>query len=141
MGNVHTGHDDNRVLTANLIENNLFRCLETEKSLTSITKSNMKRFSKRNFQKCRIFLLSLQEILNLVRRDFFSALGGLEKYRPGHVQQQSFLNSINIIMEMTSSSDSKRLHISKKYENKVMMTQVIKTQGMRIPKVETFILY
>ena len=87
------------------------------------------------------FLLSLQEILDLVRRDFFSALSELEKYRPGHVQRQSFLNSINLIMEMTSSSDSKRRYISKKYENRVMMTQVIKTQGMRIPKVQTFILY
>ena len=87
------------------------------------------------------FLLSLQEILDLVRRDFFSALSELEKYRPGHVQRQSFLNSINLIMETTSSSDSKRLYISKKYENRVMMTQVIKTQGMRVPKVQTFILY
>ena len=43
-------------------------------------------------------------------------------------------------MEMTSSSDSKRLYISKKYENKVMMTQVIKTQGMRIPKVQTLLV-
>ena len=86
-------------------------------------------------------MLSLQEILDLVRRDFFSALSELEKYWPGHVQQQSFLNSINLIVEMTSSNGSKRLYISKKYEKRVMMTQVIKTQGMRIPKVQTFILY
>ena len=33
--------DDNRVIRANLIENNLSRGLETKKSLTSITKKNM----------------------------------------------------------------------------------------------------